>query len=123
MIKLLYIETLGHDGSFAHIYPVNLCQSKNMKLKRLGYLLTTLCINRNSKLSIMTLATIQKDLTSGNLHNIMHCLTALPKILNKTIIEGSLKLIVPLLKHTTDLVRKKALIVIQKIHELDPTQV
>jgi AP-4 complex subunit epsilon-1 len=90
MIRLLYIETLGHDGSFAHIYPVNLCQSKVPKLKRMGYLLTTLCLNRNSKLSILMLSTIQKDLTSTNLHYIMYCLTALPKLINKTIIEGSL---------------------------------
>lgn len=86
MIKLLYIETLGHDGSFAHIYPVNLCQSKSPRLKRLGYLLTTLCVNRESKLSILMLATIQKDLGGVNLHSIMYCLTALPKIINRTII-------------------------------------
>lgn len=120
MIKLLYIETLGHDGSFAHIYPVNLCQSKNPKLKRLGYLLTNLCVSRNSKLSILMLSTIQKDLAGSSLHSLMHCLTALPRIINKTIIEGSLELLVKLLKHPTDLVRKKTLIVLQKIYEMQP---
>lgn len=119
MIKLLYIETLGHDGSFAHIYPVNLCQSKSTKLKRLGYLLTTLCVNRNSKLSILMLSTVQKDL-AGSLQNLMCCLTALPKMINRTIVEGSLELLKKLLKHPTDLVRKKTLIVLQKIYELQP---
>mgnify|MGYP002345173448 CR=1 FL=1 len=120
MLRLLYIETLGHDGSFAHIHPVNLCQSKNPRLKRVGYLLTTLCINRESKLSILMLSTIQKDLASTNLHHVMYCLTALPKLLNKTIIEGSVEPLVKLLKHPTDLVRKKTLIALQKIHELQP---
>lgn len=121
MIRLLYIETLGHEGSFAHIHPVNLCQSKSPKLKRVGYLLTTLCVNRDSKLSILMLSTIQKDLTSSNLHYVMYCLTALPKLLNRTIIEGSLEHLLKLLKHPTDLIRKKTLIALQKIHEMEPT--
>lgn len=66
------------------------------------------------------LSTVQKDLSGCNLHSLLYCLTALPKIINKTIIEGSRQLLLGLLKHPTDLVRKKTLIVLQKMYELQP---
>lgn len=119
LIKLLYIETLGHNGEFAHIHAVNLTQSKSLKMKRLGYLLVTLCIKTNSKFSILLLSSIQKDLTSTSLHNMIVCLTALPKLINSIIVEACLDTILKLIKHPTDLVRKKALLVLEKIYRFD----
>ena len=122
LIKLLYIETLGHDASFAHIHAINLTQSKSLKIKRLAYLLITLCIKTNSKFSILLLSSIQKDLTSTNLHHLVFCLSALPKLINNIIIEACLDNIIKLTKHPTDLVRKKALLVLQKIYQVDPSK-
>lgn len=40
--------------------------------------------------------------------------------MNRTIIQGVLDLVLKLLIHQTDLVRKKAVIVMQRIHQLQP---
>jgi hypothetical protein len=44
LVKLIYFETLGYDTSFAHIIPINLCQSSNLYLKKMAYLLAALLV-------------------------------------------------------------------------------
>jgi len=65
----------------------------------------------------MLVATILKDLTNGDVHEIVICLTSLGNIMNSTIAESITEHVVKLLSHTTDLVRKKAVLVLQKIKQ------
>jgi vesicle coat complex subunit len=95
---------LGHSAPFAHLI-----------LKRIGYLLCSLFFDNNSDLLIMLVATILKDLTNGDVHEIVICLTSLGNIMNSTIASAVNEHVVKLLTHTTDLVRKKAILVLQKI--------
>ena len=37
LIRAIYIEMLGHEAPFAHLYSVNLTQDKNILNKRVGY--------------------------------------------------------------------------------------
>lgn len=115
LIRALYIEMLGHSASFSHIEAINLTQSKNLILKRIGYLLCSLFLNKNSDLTIMLVSTIQKDLNSSNVHEVVMCLTSLDLILNSTIATAISESIVKLIGHQTDLIRKKAILVLQKI--------
>jgi AP-4 complex subunit epsilon-1 len=111
----MYIEMLGHSASFCHIEAINLTQNKNLVLKRLGYLLCSLFLSSSSDLTIMMISTIQKDLASTNIHEIVICLTAIGKIMNTTIASAISDSVVKLLNHTTDLVRKKAILALQII--------
>lgn len=115
LIRALYIEMLGHSASFCYIEAINLTQNKSLVLKRLGYLLCSLFLNKNSDLVIMLVSTIQKDLTSSNIHEVVMCLTSLDLIMNQTIATAITESIIKLINHTTDLVRKKAILVLQKI--------
>jgi AP-4 complex subunit epsilon-1 len=36
LIRLIYVEMLGHDGSFGYIKAVELCASTNLMQKRVG---------------------------------------------------------------------------------------
>lgn len=111
----MYIEMLGHSASFCHIEAVNLTQNKNLVLKRLGYLLCSLFLNSKSDLTIMLISTIQKDLSSTNIHEIVICLTSIDRIMNSTIAGAIQDLVIKLLDHTTDLIRKKAILILQRI--------
>lgn len=111
----MYIEMLGHSASFCHIEAINLTQNKNLVLKRIGYLMCSLFLNSNSDLTIMLISTIQKDLASSNIHEIVICLTSLDNIMNSTMATAISESVVKLLGHATDLVRKKAVLVLQKI--------
>lgn len=62
LIKSIYIEMLGHDASFSHIQAVNMTQSKQLSIKRLGYLCCCLFLNDNSELLILLVANFQRDL-------------------------------------------------------------
>lgn len=63
----------------------------------------------------MLVSTIQKDLNSSNVHEVVMCLTSLDLIMNATIAGAITDSIVKLIGHQTDLIRKKAILVLQKI--------
>jgi len=75
----------------------------------------SLFFDNDSDLLIMLVATILKDLTNGDVHEIVICLTSLGNIMNSTMASAITEHVVKLLNHTTDLVRKKAILVLQKI--------
>lgn len=114
---------LGHSAPFAHIHAINLTQSTNLILKRIGYLMCSLFFDRSSDLLIMLVATILKDLTSTDVHKIVICLTSIPQIINPTIAAAITDHVVKLLTHTTDLVRKKAILILQRIKTITGTEV
>ena len=58
LIRAIYVEMLGHDASFSHIHAINLTQSKNLLVKRIGYLACSLFIDKSSDILILMIATI-----------------------------------------------------------------
>ena len=58
LIRAIYVEMLGHDASFAHVYSINLTQSKNLLVKRIGYLSSSLFIDENSEMIILMISTM-----------------------------------------------------------------
>ena len=58
LIRAIYVELLCHDATFSHIYDENLTQSKNLLVKRIGYLASRLFIDDNSEMVILMISTI-----------------------------------------------------------------
>mgnify|MGYP000984550990 CR=1 FL=1 len=71
----------------------------------------------------MLISTIQKDLSSSNVHEVVIGLTALTKLMNPTIVASVTDFVLKLINHQTDLVRKKTLLVLDKIQRITPGQV
>ncbi len=44
LVRLIYVEMLGHDGSFGYIKAVELCTSANILQKRVGYMTASLML-------------------------------------------------------------------------------
>ena len=42
LIRAIYVEMLGHEAPFSHLFAVNLTQDKNILNKRVGYLACSL---------------------------------------------------------------------------------
>ena len=80
LIRAIYVEMLGHDASFSYIHAVNLTQSKNLLVKKIGYLACSLFIDENSDLLILMIATVQKDLQSKNHMEVLAALNVLTKL-------------------------------------------
>lgn len=75
----------------------------------------SLFFNSDSDLLIMLVSTILKDLSSADVHEVVICLTSLGNIMNPTIASAIVDSVLKLITHTTDLVRKKAILILQKI--------
>lgn len=122
LIRAIYVEMLGHDATFSHIYAVNLTQSKNLLVKRIGYLASSLFIDDNSEMLILMISTMQKDLQSKNHLEVLAALNCLSKLSNQSVMLAVNDAVVKLLDHTHEMIRKKAVMVLIKFHSISPVE-
>ena len=66
LVRLLYVEMLGHDASFGYIKAVEMAASANLYMKRCGYLVCGACLPPTHEFRFMLVNQIQRDLQSTN---------------------------------------------------------
>lgn len=118
MVRAIYVEMLGHDASFAYIHGVNLCHNKSLISKRIGYLVCCLFLNPDSELMILLINTIQKDLRSTNLLEISFALIVVSKLATEEMIPVLMGLVTPLLSHSSDMIRRRAMIAFHRMTQI-----
>uniref|UniRef100_A0A7N0TFH6 AP-4 complex subunit epsilon n=1 Tax=Kalanchoe fedtschenkoi TaxID=63787 RepID=A0A7N0TFH6_KALFE len=123
IMRLVYVEMLGHDASFGYIYAVKMTHDDNLSLKRTGYLAVTLFLNEDHDLIILIVNTIQKDLKSDNYLVVCAALNAVCKLINEETIPAVLPQVVELLNHPKEAVRKKAVMALHRFHQRSPSSV
>ena len=123
LIRAIYIEMLGHDASFSHLFAVNLTQDKNILNKRVGYLACSLLLNENSEFLILLVASLQKDLQSSNWVEVCMALTTVIKFADPTIMQAVTEPVMKLLDNKNEQIRKKAVMCLYKFYQVDPATV
>ncbi|XP_059642247.1 AP-4 complex subunit epsilon [Cornus florida] len=123
IIRLVYIEMLGHDASFGYIHAVKMTHDDSLLLKRTGYLAVTLFLNEDHDLIILIVNTIQKDLKSDNYLVVCAALNAVCKLINEETIPAVLPQVVELLGHSKEAVRKKAVMALHRFYQRSPSSV
>ncbi|XP_010247394.1 PREDICTED: AP-4 complex subunit epsilon [Nelumbo nucifera] len=123
IIRLVYVEMLGHDASFGYIHAVKMTHDDSLLLKRTGYLAVTLFLNEDHDLIILIVNTIQKDLKSDNYLVVCAALTAVCKLINEETIPAVLPQVVELLGHQKEAVRKKAIMALHRFYQRSPSSV
>ncbi|KAL7159671.1 hypothetical protein ABFS83_01G043600 [Erythranthe nasuta] len=123
LIRLLYVEMLGHDASFGYIHAVKMTHDDNLLLKRTGYLTVTLFLNEDHDLIILIVNTIQKDLKSDNYLVVCAALNAVCRLINEETIPAVLPQVVELLGHQKEAVRKKAVMALHRFSQRSPGSV
>ncbi|KVH95144.1 Adaptor protein complex AP-4, epsilon subunit [Cynara cardunculus var. scolymus] len=123
IIRLVYIEMLGHDASFGYIHAVKMTHDDSLLLKRTGYLAVTLFLNEDHDLIILIVNTIQKDLKSDNFLVVCAALNAVCKLINDETIPAVLQQVVELLYHPKEAVRKKAVMALHRFYQRSPSSV
>ncbi|CAL0313224.1 unnamed protein product [Lupinus luteus] len=121
IIRLVYIEMLGHDASFGYIHAVKMTHHDSLLLKRTGYLAVTLFLNPDHDLIILIINTIQKDLKSDNFLVVCAALDASSRLINEETIPAVLPQVVDLLAHSKEAVRKKAVMVLHWFYQKSPS--
>ncbi|XP_061363244.1 AP-4 complex subunit epsilon [Gastrolobium bilobum] len=123
IIRLLYVEMLGHDASFGYIHAVKMTHDDNLISKRTGYLAVTLFLNEDHDLIILIVNTIQKDLKSDNYLVVCAALNAVCRLINEETIPAVLPQVVDLLSHSKEAVRKKAVMALHRFFHKSPSSV
>lgn len=117
ILRLVYVEMLGHDASFGYIHAVKMTHDDSLVLKRTGYLAVTLFLNEDHDLIILIVNTIQKDLRSDNYLVVSAALTAVCRLINEETIPAVLPQVVELLGHPKEAVRKKAVMALHRFYQ------
>ncbi|XP_021855400.2 AP-4 complex subunit epsilon [Spinacia oleracea] len=123
IIRLVYVEMLGHDASFGYIHAVKMTHDDNILLKRTGYLAVTLFLNDDHDLIILIVNTIQKDLKSDNYLVVCAALNAVCRLINEETIPAVLPQVVDLLNHPKEAVKKKAVMALHRFYQQSPSSV
>ena len=120
LIRLIYVEMLGHDASFGYIKAVELSAAKNLIQKRSGYLCASLVLAPSHEFRFMLVNQLQTDMGSSNYLEAWGALSAVSKLVTRDMIPALIGDVVKLLGHATELVRKKAVMALHRFHQVEP---
>ena len=90
LIRLMYVEMLGHDASFGHIHAVNMTQQTNLVSKHVGYLASAVCLHPGHELTTLIVNTLRRDVASSNHVEVCASLIAIPKLV-RSVNDGARK--------------------------------
>jgi AP-4 complex subunit epsilon-1 len=123
LVRLLYIEMLGHDASFGYIKAVELAASASLYHKRTGYLVCGACLSPDHEFRFMLVNQMQRDLQSSNILEICGGLLAATSLITSDMVPAMSTAVGELLSHDAETVRKKAIICLHRFHQLSPDTV
>ncbi|GAQ89669.1 Adaptin family protein [Klebsormidium nitens] len=123
VIRLVYVEMLGHNASFGYIHAVKMTHEHSLAAKKTGYLATSLFLDDSHDLIILIVNTIQQDLKSDNYLVVCAALTAVCKLINAETIPAVLNQVAELLHHPKELVRRKAVMALHRFYQRSPSTV
>lgn len=120
LVRLIYVEMLGHDASFAYVHAIQLTASGDIMQKRVGYLTAALTLSPDHEFRFMLVNQLQRDLSSANLLEVSIALVAVCKLITEEMIPALLPSIQKCISHDSKVVRKKAVMALFRIYQLDP---
>ncbi|CAJ1938995.1 unnamed protein product [Cylindrotheca closterium] len=120
LVRLLYVEMLGHDASFGYIKAVEMAASASLYHKRTGYLVCSSCLSPDHEFRFMLVNQMQRDLQSTNLLEICGGLLASASLITSDMVPAMSTEVAKLLAHDSETVRKKAIITLHRFHQLAP---
>lgn len=123
LVRMLYVEMLGHDASFGYIKAVELAASSSIIHKRTGYLLCSACLSPSHEFRFMLVNQMQRDISSSSILEICGSLIAVTSIITSDMVPAMQGLVFKMLDHSSEIVRKKAIIAIHRFHQLAPEAV
>ena len=120
VVRSLYVEMLGQDGSFAYLKIVELCASSNIIFKKVGYLAASLTFSPTHEFRLMLVNRMQQDMKSTNQIEACIALSGVCKLVTQDMVPAVFTDVSKLLEHDMDNVRKKAVGAIHRLYQLDP---
>ena len=123
LVRLLYVEMLGHDASFGYIKALELTASASLYHKRTGYLVCGACLSPQHEFRFMLVNQMQRDLQSSHVLEICGGLLACTNIITGDMAPAVAGEVTKLLAHSSETVRKKAIMTLHRMHQIAPETV
>ena len=118
LVRLLYVEMLGHDASFGWIKAVELAASSSLFHKRTGYLVCGACLPPTHEFRFMLVNQMQRDLQSTNVLETSGGILACTQIITADMVPAVSSEVIKLLGHDAATIRKKAIVALYRFHQL-----
>jgi len=122
MVRLVYMHMLGYDCSAGFIHCVKLAGSGSVLSRKMGYLACSVMIPSTHQLALLVTNSILRDLESNNIVDIQMGLVAAANLVKPpmvTLVPLLSERVISLTSHRSHLVRKKALILLNHLCDLD----
>ncbi|KAL0277639.1 UNVERIFIED_CONTAM: hypothetical protein PYX00_004861 [Menopon gallinae] len=113
--KLIYLQMLGYDISWAGFNIIEVMSSNKLTFKRIGYLAASQSFHSDSELLMLTTNMIRKDLNSQSQYDAGLALSGLSCFVSTDLAKDLANDIMTLLSSTKPYIRKKAVLMMYKI--------
>ena len=114
--KLVYLQMLGYDASWAAFNIVEVMSQSLFKHKRIGYLAAEQCFTSETDVILLCTNLLKKELHTQNQYEIGLAINCLSNIVTKDLARDLLGDIVSMLASSRPYIRKKAVLVLYKIY-------
>ena len=119
LVRILYVEMLGHDASFGYIKAVEMAASASLYHKRTGYLVCGACLPPTHEFRFMLVNQISRDLQAPNVLECSGGVLACTAIITGDMVPAVATEVQKLLTHDSATIRKKSIVCFHHFHQLD----
>ncbi|KAK9479542.1 adaptin N terminal region-domain-containing protein [Lipomyces japonicus] len=115
VIKLAYLQMLGHDMSWASFHVLEVMSSAKFAQKRIGYLAAMQSFGQDTDVLMLTTNLLKKDLASRNHLDVALAISGISNIVSPSLARDLAEDLIKMMNHSKPYVRKKAVLVMYKI--------
>ncbi|KAF4983628.1 hypothetical protein FZEAL_980 [Fusarium zealandicum] len=115
LLKLIYLEMVGHDMSWASFHVLEVMSSPKYHLKRVGYLGAVQSFRPDTEVLMLATNLLKKDLGSTTPTVISLPIATLPHVITPSLALSTLQDLLPRLNHSHSNIRKKTLVTLYRL--------
>ncbi|KAI8657370.1 AP-3 complex subunit delta [Fusarium keratoplasticum] len=115
LLKLIYLEMVGHDMSWASFHVLEVMSSPKYQLKRVGYLGAVQSFRPDTEVLMLATNLLKKDLGSTTPTVISLPIATLPHVITPSLALSTLQDLLPRLSHSHSNIRKKTLVTLYRL--------
>ncbi|KOS17500.1 AP-3 complex subunit delta [Escovopsis weberi] len=115
LLKLIYLEMVGHDMSWASFHVLEVMSSPKYHQKRVGYLGAVQSFRQDTEVLMLATNLLKKDLAAATPTVMSLPIATLPHIITPSLALSTLSDLLPRLNHSHSNIRKKSLVTLYRL--------
>ncbi|CAK7265369.1 AP-3 complex subunit delta [Sporothrix epigloea] len=115
LLKLVYLEMVGHDMSWASFHVLEVMSSQKLQQKRIGYLAAVQSFRSDTEVLMLATNLLKKDLSATSPITIQLPIVTLPHLITPSLALSVLPDLLPRLTHSHRVIRKKTIVTLYRM--------